>query len=671
MNQFPVWCVWAIVGAACGVPSLAHAESLNPAEWLTPKQIAAPPEDILSGMLRLPDPADLGRVSASAMLPVELAAGADGRLVWERVVQIGSEQDIRVMLLGPDAESMTLDVLPPQGPALALNAVSAPVGVTRTSDEKGVHYVIRGKLAGAWAFTITSVARAAGVEPHHLLISDSAPYTAYTHLNSLDLTVGNRISLVTQLREAPTEGERAGAPALIPGAVARAAMHVRLPNGEERVVTMTDDGAGQDARRGDSRFTGSLPAEMSGDYLVRVVVDGTAPNGRRVLRTSQHLVVVSPQGAELGATASAAELQDDALRVDIPVRGVNWTDRLKVSTEVWGRAADGNMVPVCWLGGIVGNDPAAQTITGSLRLDKRWIARAQASPPFELRHTRVQDLDTHVPLVRRGTMPLVIEKLDLRDIPANAPIDGVMRHGRIDQTERLLNRVHTPAAGGARAFGAHNLMLIHGYCSQFPLWPAGDFDGFLEFFQDPGQNRSHDEFAQLLAAHGSQSKSFGVVAHSQGGAAALHLSTYYWSGLDWATGPRLIQSLGTPYQGTPLATDIAFLGEIFGSGCGTNFDLTPEGSALWLAGIPSASRAEVSYWTTSFEDGFGFDFCNFVTDFLLNDPDDGVVERERGQLPGAVNMGHTEGQCHTTGMRDPAQYSDVSRNIEMNTNAAR
>ena len=38
----------------------------------------------------------------------------------------------------------------------------------------------------------------------------------------------------------------------------------------------------------------------------------------------------------------------------------------------------------------------------------------------------------------------------------------------------------------------------------------------------------------------------------QGGAASLHLYTYYWSGFDYATGNRLIQSVGTPYQGTAL-----------------------------------------------------------------------------------------------------------------------
>jgi hypothetical protein len=36
-----------------------------------------------------------------------------------------------------------------------------------------------------------------------------------------------------------------------------------------------------------------------------------------------------------------------------------------------------------------------------------------------------------------------------------------------------------------------------------------------------------------------------------------------------------------------------------------------------------------------------------------------------------LNRGHVTGQCHTTGMRDPAQYLDASRNATMNANVAR
>jgi hypothetical protein len=142
--------------------------------------------------------------------------------------------------------------------------------------------------------------------------------------------------------------------------------------------------------------------------------------------------------------------------------------------------------------------------------------------------------------------------------------------------------------------------------------------------------------------------------------AALHLRTYYQSGLDHASGGRRIQSVGTPYQGTPLAN----LGFIL---CGNNADLSPTGAAAWLAGIPSWARAEVHYWTTSNAGSV----CDGLTNFFLSSPNDGVIEQVRGQLPGAVNMGHVLGWCHTTGMSEPAQYTDSSRNLEMDALASR
>jgi len=100
--------------------------------------------------------------------------------------------------------------------------------------------------------------------------------------------------------------------------------------------------------------------------------------------------------------------------------------------------------------------------------------------------------------------------------------------------------------------------------------------------------------------------------------------------------------------------------------------LTYSGSAAWLANIPSWARAKVYYHTTSFTDvWWRYDYCSLGTDLFLGDPEDGVVERAYAQLPGANNLGHKTGWCHTSGMRDPAQTTDSSRNANMNSNAAR
>ena len=243
------------------------------------------------------------------------------------------------------------------------------------------------------------------------------------------------------------------------------------------------------------------------------------------------------------------------------------------------------------------------------------------------------------------------------------------RHAAIDE---LMTMGPRPAAADARAAATgRKLVLVHGYCSG-GVWPQAQFANSATFL-DANQNRSHDQFAQRIRTYGAQWNSFGTVAHSQGGAASLHLYSYYWSGLDNATGSRLMQSVGTPYQGTNLSGIIATVGNWFGVACGSNSNMTYSGASAWLAGVPAWARAKVNYYTTSFRhtNWWTNDYCNIASDLVLGDPEDGTVERDYAQLPGAINRGHTVGQCHTAGMRDPAQYFDTGRNGTMSANAAR
>lgn len=230
----------------------------------------------------------------------------------------------------------------------------------------------------------------------------------------------------------------------------------------------------------------------------------------------------------------------------------------------------------------------------------------------------------------------------------------------------------------------HKKILVHGYCANTPPFPQTQFSNDVAFSDpdarrrlggnDGGNNWTNNQFAVKIAVFAAEQgiTGCGIIAHSQGGLAALHLYTYYWSCLDYANqgGSRLIQSVGSPYQGTPLAGNLAGLGSVFGVGCGTQNDLSTSGAQTWLSFIPSWTREQVNYYTTSFATAWWrWDYCSSATDLLLGDPEDGTVEKGRGQLPNGVNRGHKYGYCHTSGMRDPHQAEDSGRNSIMNTNA--
>jgi len=149
------------------------------------------------------------------------------------------------------------------------------------------------------------------------------------------------------------------------------------------------------------------------------------------------------------------------------------------------------------------------------------------------------------------------------------------------------------------------------------------------------------------------------------------LKNFYWSGLDYVSGGRILQSIGTPYQGSNGAGSAADLGIIFGVTCGYNFDMTLDGAALWLKAITPQNRALVYYYTTSYVKNQLLDNCNILTQLILRKPNDGVTEVDLAQLPDGQNQGNAERWCHIGGMKYPPQVQNSPRNVLMNELSAR
>ena len=633
------------IASAIALAGAAHAG----VTLVTPKHRAAPPSEMAPGGPLAPfDPAVAPLWSRAATLRVAL----DDEGAWTGELPIDAAGEVRLLALsdvgdalrvelrpGPDAEPIRLE------PGEGVRRLAAPVdGLGEFSG-----YVVRAERPGRWS---ASVRAPAGVREALIVYATESPLG----LRVARLTDRAAVGEPVRFRASAHELEAAGPLA----AGVRAELVVRDPDGAERTVPMTDPD-------GDGVFEGAFEPRAAGRHTAGAVAEGTDGAGRPFRRTAWSVFDVVEGDVALPGTAGAWPRADTgALWIEIDADDARRDEHRRVTAQLWGAGPGGEPVPVCWIGGMAfpfddPDRPGGATL--ALSVDPAWLDAASASAPLELREVRVR---------RPGTMALLASaaRIDV-ELEAALPRAAGRAAGQPRRTaprdDGAAFPVATSARPGDRVAGGRNLMLVHGYCAGGNPWPPGDFDGAIEVFSDPNANRSHDEFALLIKALGDQSKSFGVVAHSQGGAAALHLYTFYFSGLDWAQGPRLIQSLGTPYQGTPLAGNLALLGDIFGSGCGENTDLSVDGAAAWLAGIPNDARARVHFWTTSFSGSA----CNFLSGLFLSNPEDGVVEVARGQLPGAVGMGNTVGQCHTTGMSNPAQYLDATRNAEMNTNAAR
>jgi hypothetical protein len=406
-------------------------------------------------------------------------------------------------------------------------------------------------------------------------------------------------------------------------------------------------------------------AARAGDAIVRIdgfVLDGGAAPRQRSLFVLARIADGAIIGG--GAVLHADRAKPDWIHCDFSVAGASAGGTMFAAAELWA-VAGAKSRALGWIGGLseITLDRGVPIVR--LGFDRRQIDIAEGET-LVFRSIRLQERDGFAPLdVRAEIVPAAGAPTAAA---STEPLDAHAWGG-----EPGIAAVAVPEVSSfVPPVGSHALVLSHGYCADENPWPLAQFAGDAWPYENLETSLSNDAFAVDLATRAAQFKSYGVVGHSQGGCAALHLYTFYWSGLDWAGPGRLMQCVGAPLEGTPLAGNLAALGAALGIQCGSNYDITPDGAAVWLAGIPTAARAKLHTYTTTFTNvPFFYDYCNIVTDVFLSDPEDGVVENAAGHIVGAQDMGLKSGWCHVSGMRDPAQTGDSARNAVLNAQGAR
>lgn len=439
-----------------------------------------------------------------------------------------------------------------------------------------------------------------------------------------------------------------------------------------------------------------LPSLPVGEYEVRLDIEGKAEGAGRIQRTAFYFFPIIARSYEVTGEVQAKAIDRGRLELLLGIESLTGENKhVYAYAEVWSR--DGQK-PIAWIGGMT--QPVLKR-SGRLGLpivlDTRWLALAgENGRELLLRNIRIQDPDTFIPVAQIAELPVTVGKLKL---PRAASLsvtevvkDDSLYMGQGDRTISVPD--DEPQAAIARqtdepgsAIESHHsmpsgILLVHGWCSS-PVWPLGDFGrpgrvGGTAVFNDPDASRSHDEFALQIRDLGAShfNSEFAVVAHSQGGAAALHLRAFYTSGLDNSTAPRRIQSVGTPYGGTPLmnfylAANI--FARLFGANlyrCAPQWNLGTSGSSFWLSSIPNWARSNVSFYRTGHRRPHNFFWDEFqpwrwkcnAASYLIVGWDDGIVSRNGQDLPGGQDMGFTEGECHSAGMRYGSQTHNSGRN---------
>ncbi|MDP7070712.1 MAG: hypothetical protein QF561_05120 [Phycisphaerales bacterium] len=608
------------------------------------KQVGASPADVAKGWLVAPALERSGAVGRCQQ--VQLIGTGSPIDVW---FAVSASDHLAILPVGEGSTAWQVELRDPDGRALREGHRGDVLGELRVRTGtlhpfgagEAVRYDVASPQPGAWRVRIRGIEEG---QSGLLMIRDETPVVLRSVRSTWKAIAGEPLSLRAHFEV--TQGP--------PRSIDVISAQARVLGGRALPTQ---------CREGLVTVPLSLGAGEHTIWIDAIGVD--RESGERIERSVLHVLRVEQDPIEILDSVQTRQLDSDRVEIVVPCAHSGTREAVLGGAEVWTTGADAECM--AWIGGLVPLDSQA----ASFVLDTRWLAPVGAPhAEIELRNIRLADRDAAVLLGDRkqlavGEVP--VGRLAVDDHAA----ERAMRMGCGDRGGTLVEAHPRATPGG------HNLMLVHGYCSDGISWPPEQFSGDVSVYFNPDQNFSHDEFALDIHAYGSQFKSYGIAGHSQGGNAALHLYSFYWSGLDWSTpspedGGRIIQALGVPFEGTALAGNIAALGEIFGIQCGANYDMTYDGAAYWLSFVPGWARGETWSWTTTFtDDWWSWDYCHIAADLVLSDPEDGVVESFSGDLDGTNFMGLKEGWCHIEGMTDPAQVLDTVRNNEINAEAAR
>lgn len=658
----------ALVAAVCVVVASQGVRADGPAS-IAVKRLFAPASDIERGVVVLPDPS---ATTTSSRVMVREGNFTRAQRGSGSTVRFGFEHGggpLRIVALGRDSYRW-IGELRMEGESIPLRGGG---GIALRVSESFGSQALVGFDEPASVFEVELPAGSVGLEfrapvpegtPAAIVVADPSE-------DSLEVRLVSRVQRANLPLWLRISGKTAGVAPLGGVALGFAVDSARITwsDGvrESGFVDATDPGL--------VRFDRA----RAGDAVVWIDGRVRSADGTERPRTVLLLTRVVDGAVIAGAPRMSLE-PDGWVTLELPLAQARVGEVVFAATELWAGSVGGAR-PLGWIGGLaaveqgvgrggVGGGLESGSTAAFVRIgcDARCIAIEQGET-LQCRAVRLQERDGFAPLDLRCMLaPEVDPALEVALARSRTADTGELWRGRPGAAS-----VPIPAVEGfVPPVGSHALVLSHGYCADANTWPLAQFGSDAWRYENFNQNLSHDAFALDIATRAAQFKSYGVIAHSQGGCAALHLFAHYWSGLDWAGAGRLVQTVGTPFEGTALAGNVAALGEIFGIQCGATYDMTYDGAAAWLSTIPTAARARVYTHTTTFTNNpFVYDYCNILSDVLLTDPEDGVTEDWSGHIPGAVNMGLRTGWCHVSGMRDPDQTLDANRNATMNAQGAR
>ena len=357
--------------------------------------------------------------------------------------------------------------------------------------------------------------------------------SAYT--DSSDHVVGKDMDMNMMVPD-PERKAIDGRSVPLPNMLRNATMTVTLPDGRKEEHVMYKE-------KTPGMMGGRFRPPMAGNYTVQLEVTGVdKESGYEFARSlSSTLSVAAPSLNVTGSIFSDLYHHpvtgNEIILIQVEVK---WDpqsgDTYRGYAEVYATGKGGVSVPVAWVGGLLQVKQASSSLYMlQFELDSRWLVLANATFPLTLHNLTFEEIDGFIE---------VVKVKQILKVSASSPLIAqwrpMMKASEVDITYEMRNG-YSPYRGknyeSKSSKSTAATVLVHGFCAPFPPFPSGQFTNPVVFEHLLESHTIHD-FAKLLISFTANRglQRFSIVAHSQGGMAALHMLTYFNTPLDGMVG---------------------------------------------------------------------------------------------------------------------------------------
>ena len=333
---------------------------------------------------------------------------------------------------------------------------------------------------------------------------------------------------------------------------------VYLPDGTQKNVEMKEGPDDQktvlSVMADATDLYATFEAPVSGVYKNLVQLSGELSDGTKFIRSLWYVFTVAHPSVSITGNVRGAlstheisqrELIDFTIDVDWDGPDVSY----RAFAQVWGTGENNEEVPVAWISGLVDVKKKKRCLFNchhfQMQLDSRWLELVNAKPPLVLKSVSLEELKSFITLSTANTLKVASDdsltnwspSLNAEDIE----IDWEMKEG---YNPYRIRKDNTTAADG-------QILLLHGYCAEYNGFLLDYFDDEL-VFGEYGQNFLHDEYARKVLDFVKEKGAtrYSAVGHSQGGPVAVHLYSYYPTGMDAVVSVFIISCNGIVFLGT-------------------------------------------------------------------------------------------------------------------------